>query len=299
MSRLVPGTETGSLASMFDQGLVLVSGKGGVGKSAVTAALAARSAAQGKRVLAMATNDDRGLAAHLGSDSLGYAPTEVSPGLYATGIDLPSALTEYLKLQLKVAAPGFGMVARAFDVLASTAPGIREIITIGKVIYEIGRNTWDLVVVDAPATGQLGSYLRAPRTVSELVPTGRVREQSEWMESILAAATTTVLLVALAEELPVRETQQAIAELDRDQGVGRYEVMVNRVLPRLGVGAAKIDAMEDGPIRQAALHHHAVYRAQQKWLAELRPARTLPYLFGVLTPAEVAARLADSFPEAL
>ncbi len=282
---------------MLDSGLVIVSGKGGVGKSAVAAALSFRAAAHGRRVLAIGTNDMRGLSAHLGRSTLTYQPDEIAPGLYATGIDLPSALTEYLRLQLKVPTPGFGMVARAFDVLATTAPGIREIITIGKVVYEVGRGVWDLVVVDAPPTGQIGSYLRAPRTVSELVPTGRVREQSSWMESILTAESTQVVLVALPEELPVKETRDAVDELEHGGLVGGYTVIANRVLPRLGVAAANIAALEPGPIREAAQHHQALYTEQQTWLAELGAAARLPYEFGIITPPEVAARLADEFPE--
>lgn len=283
---------------MFDHGLVIVSGKGGVGKSAVAAALAHGAAAHGLRVLAIATNDNRGLATHLGRSEIGYRAEEVAPGLHATAIDLPSALTEYLQLQLKVPAPGFTLVARAFDVLASTAPGIREIITIGKVAYEVGRNVWDLVVVDAPATGQLGSYLRAPRVVSELVPTGRVREQSTWMESILVADTTTVVLVSLPEELPVNETLEAAAALREEGTAGRHVVIANRVLPRLSIAAARVEGLEPGPIRQAAKLHHALYAEQQRWLAELEPDTHLPYLFGVLTSSEVAARLAEELAEA-
>ena len=281
---------------MFSHGLVIVSGKGGVGKSAVTAAIARRAANHGHRVLAMAARDAAGLATHLGQRSIGYAPEEIDPGLHLTAIDLPSALTEYLQLQLKVPTPGFGMVARAFDVLASTAPGIREIITIGKVVYEVGRDEWDLVVVDAPPTGQIGSYLRAPRTVSELVPSGRVREQSEWMESILAADSTKVVLVSLPEELPVRETQEAAADLSENHGIGEHIVIANRVLPRLGIGAARIAELDPGPIKQAAQHHQALFAGQSEWLSELGPDARLPYLFGLLTPSEVSARLSEELP---
>ena len=278
---------------MFEEGLVIVSGKGGVGKSAVTAAIAQHAAARGQRVLAIATNDAGGLAAHLGQNALGYVPDEIMPGLFATGVDLPSALTEYLHLQLKVPTPGFGMVARAFDVLVSAAPGMREIITIGKVAHEVGRDVWDLVVVDAPATGQLGSYLRAPETVSDLVPAGRVRDQSAWMESILAADSTRILLVSLLEELPVRETLEAARDIGSNHRVGTHLILANRVLPRLGISATRIANLGPGPIRHAAEHHQALYAAQQQWLTALSPRESLPYLFGILTPAEVAACLAD------
>lgn len=277
---------------MLDKRLVIVSGKGGVGKSAVTAATALAGARHGKKVLAIATNDPVGLATHLGRSNLGSEPEEISPGLHATSVDLADALTEYLRLQLKVPAPGFGAVSRAFDVLASTAPGIKEIITIGKVIYEVGRDVWDLVVVDAPPTGQIGSYLRAPRTVSELVPSGRVREQSDWMEGVLADDRTHLAFVTLAEELPVTETLEAMSDVE-DARLGSSSVIANRLLPQLRASAEMLATVPAGAHRDAAVHHQAVYAQQRRWLGEITVDRRLPYLFGVLTPAEVAARLAD------
>ncbi|MGH8875434.1 MAG: ArsA family ATPase [Acidimicrobiia bacterium] len=284
-----------NVPSVLDRKLVIVSGKGGVGKSAVAAALALLANRQGRRVLVVSMSGDGGLAAHLTSGPLDYRPTELRPGLHAMAIDRSKALTEYLQVQLGAPSMArFGPLARAFDALASAAPGIREVVTIGKVLWEVRRRTWDLVVADAPPTGQVGSYLRAPRTVRELVPTGRIREQAAWMEQILLTGEVCRLaVVTVPEELPVNETLETLSWLQGEGVVATPEVLANRVLPPLRASAKTVSALPSGPARDAAELHLALRREQERWLEELPPGRSLPYLFGLATPGEVAARLAD------
>lgn len=273
------------------QNLVIVSGKGGVGKSAVTAALAIAAARKGRRVLAIGMNND-GLATHLGADQLTYKPHEVRTGLHALAIDRPAALDEYLRLQLGVPkVTRIGPIARAFDALASAAPGIREIVTMGKVLYEARTNAWDLVVADAPPTGQIGSHLRAPRTVADLVGAGKVREQVRWMRDYLEdPALTGLVIVTLAEELPVIETQETLAWLEAEQLVSVESVVTNRVFAPLG---AIVPANTGTAIGAAAALHDGIFQEQQRWLDELPEGPTLPFLFGSTGPREVAERLAD------
>ena len=134
---------------MLERRLIIVTGKGGVGRSAVTAALALRAVHLGKRVLAVAMTDQTGLALHLGRERLDYEAREIRPGLHALAIHRPAALNEYLKVQLGVPkVTRMGPIARAFDALASTAPGIREVVTMGKVLWEVRRDAWDLVIAD-------------------------------------------------------------------------------------------------------------------------------------------------------
>lgn len=275
--------------------LVVVSGKGGVGKSALSAAVSLAAHRQGRRVLSVAmTGDGGGLTAHLGGPPLRFEPTEIKPGLSAMVVDRSKALVEYLQIQLGI--PGFaafGPAARAFDALASTAPGIREIVTMGKVVYEVKQGRHDLVVADAPPTGQIASHLRAMRTISELVPTGKIREQAVWMEEIIAHQTRLILAV-IPEELPVSETEETLAQLEADPTVGEISVVANRVLPRLVTDRHNLPAGNAGAA--ARLHLH-LYDEQQRWLSRLGPTRRLPYLFGVMTPAEVAARLSETWEE--
>lgn len=273
------------------QNLLIVSGKGGVGKSAVAAALAIAAARRGRRVLAIGMADT-GLAAHLGLDHLEYRPIEARAGINALVIDRPAALDEYLRLQLGVPkVTRIGPIARAFDALASAAPGIREVVTIGKVLYEARTNAWDLVVADAPPSGQIGSHLRAPRTVAELVGAGKVREQVQWMREYLADPDLTgLVLVTLVEELPVVETTETLAWLEAEAVTNVAEVITNRVLEPLG---ATVPADVTSPIGAAAALHAGVHDEQQRWLAELPEGPQLPYLFGATGPGEVAERLAD------
>lgn len=279
---------------MFDRRLLLVSGKGGVGKSAVTAALAIVAARRGKRVLAMAMTDDLGLSSHFGVDRLGYEPHEVRPGVHALGVDRAYALDEYIRLQLHAprVAP-LGPLARGLNTLADTVPGIRDIITIGKALFEAGKPKWDIVIADAPPLGQLASYLRAPTTIAGLVPVGRVRDQALTYEDQLADATHTgLLLVATAEELPVVETREALEEVEGLADV--VAVITNRTLGPLGVSEASLGELAAGPHREAGLLHRSVYDDQRHWRTQLPPGPEIPYFFGVHTPGEAAVLAADA-----
>lgn len=271
--------------------LVLVSGKGGVGKSAVAAAHALAAKRAGRRVLAIDMANSGSLGAHLGEPDLTFAPRVVGEGLEAMTLDRADALIEYLRVQIGVPAVAtIGPAARAFDALASTAPAIREVVSMGKVLWEVKKGEWDLVVADAPPTGQIGSFLRSARTVRQLVAAGRILDQVEWMEQLLTdPSRSELVLVTLLEELPVLETVETI-EWVRDEGlVGRLTVIANRVLPPLG---AEMPTGE-GPIVEAASLHHELWSEQQEWAARLDTDRSLPYLFGTHTPAEVAEQLAD------
>jgi anion-transporting ArsA/GET3 family ATPase len=277
---------------VLEKRLLVVTGKGGVGKSAIAAGLALLAQRRGQRVLAMEMGSPDGLATHFGTGPLDFQPREVRPGLHAMRMVRSDALLEYLSLQLNI--PGmarFGPVARAFDALATTAPGIREIITIGKAIWEVKEDRWDIVIADAPPTGQIGSFLRAPVTISELVPGGRVRAQADMMRDLLADPDTTELaLVTLPEELPVTETEETLQWLDVEKVVAARTLIGNRVLPEL----TDTDTPK-GPVGEAAQLHRSLWGEQQEWLERLPPDHTLPYLFGVITPGEVAARMCDEF----
>ena len=280
---------------MLDKRLIVVSGKGGVSKSAVSAGLALLAQRRGLRVLAMEMGSPGGLSAHFGTGPLEFEPVELRPGLHAMQMVRSDALLEYLSIQLGIRGLNrFGPLARAFDALATTAPGIREIITIGKAIWEVREDRWDVVIADAPPTGQIGSYLRAPVTISELVPSGRIRVQAELMREILHdPALTSLVVVALPEELPVTETEETLEWLAKEDLVAPPVVVANRVLDEL-----TDPDTPPGPIGEAARLHRSLWADQQIWLDRLTPLWRLPYLHGLFTPGEVAARIADVFEAA-
>lgn len=270
--------------------LVVVSGKGGVGKSAVTAATALVAHRQDAHVLALSmVGTGGGLASHIGAAPLSFEPTEVFPGLHTLTIDRSQALIEYLRVQIGLPPfATFPPVIRAFDALAAAAPAVREIVTIGKVLWEVRRDHWDVVVVDGPPTGQIGSFLRAPTSITELVTGGRIAEQAEWMADTLRSDDTLVRLVTLPEELPMSETQEMLTWFEANPVVSHIEVIANRVLPELAL--AKVPG---GRVGDAARLHLALQSEQQLWLQRHPADRELPFLFGIASSEGVASHLAE------
>ncbi len=284
---------------MLDRKLVFVSGKGGVGKSAVTASLALLASRRGLRVLAVGMVEGLGLAGHFGVDHLDYTPNRVRSGIMALTVYRDEALDEYLRLQLHVPrATPTKVLTRALNVLAETAPGIREIVTIGKPVFELWQSRYDLILVDAPPLGQLFSYLRAPHTIADLVPAGPIQRQANRMrESLADPELTSLVLVTTPEELPVLETQATLDRISIEPVVPLEAVVVNRLLDELPVDGATVADLPNGPHRAAAEHHATTYRQQQRWLQSVAAGPRLPYLFGLHTAGEVAEQLADVWDE--
>ena len=159
----------GPAPALLDRRLLFFTGKGGVGKSTVTAATALLAAEHGKRVLLVEVDAKNNLTALFEHAPVGFEPRQVYPGVFAMQMDTEASLREYLKVQARVPVFGrLGPIARAFDFVATAAPGVKEILTVGKVCWELresleGRADWDLIVVDAAATGHVISQLDAPR----------------------------------------------------------------------------------------------------------------------------------------
>ncbi len=229
-----------SAAELLDRRLIFVTGKGGVGKSTVAASLALLAADNGKRVLLVEVDAKGNLTDFFEQPPVGFEPRSVAPGVHAMRMDTEASLREYLKLNLRIPVFGrLGPVARVFDFVATAAPGVREILTVGKICWEVresleGRADWDLVVVDASASGHVIAQLAAPETIQNLVKVGPVRSQTGWMSDILTdAALTTLLVVATPEEMPVAETIELVDRARRELRVSLGPVVVNRVLPEL------------------------------------------------------------------
>lgn len=227
---------------MLDRRLLLVTGKGGVGKSSVAAALAWSAARGGKRVLACELDAKGDLAAclmgagapHPSNAGTRYQPDELHPRLWVMSMDPEASLKEYLRLNLRLPlVTKLGSLSTVFDFLAHAAPGVREIVTIGKVAWEVRERHFDLVVVDATATGHIVSQLRAPQAINELVGVGSIRGQTAWMLDILGDPAVTGLVVTTTlEEMPVTETLTLIDQLAATN-VALAAVVVNRELPEV------------------------------------------------------------------
>jgi anion-transporting ArsA/GET3 family ATPase len=212
-----------------------VTGKGGVGKTSVASALGVLAADRGKRTLVCEVDAKGNLADFYGVGPLTFSGIEVRPGLTAMSMDTEESLKEYLSLHLKLPLLArLGPLARTFDFVANAAPGVKEILTVGKLTYEVREDNYDLVVVDASATGHVVGQLGSPVAINELVRVGLVRNQTDWMIDLLTdPATTGVVVVTVAEEMPVTETLELIGRLQSETDIDVASVVVNRVLPEL------------------------------------------------------------------
>ncbi len=223
------------MTDLLARRLLFVTGKGGVGKTTVAAALGLLAAEQGKRTLVCEVEPKGDLSAAYECGPTPFKGREVGPGLTAMSMDTEASLREYLRLIARVPVVGrIGPVATAFDFVATAAPGIREILTVGKLCYEVRERHYDLVVVDASATGQVIGQLAAPSGINELVRVGLIRSQTDWMIEILAdPAVTGAVIVTTPEEMPVSEAVDLAGRLGRETAVRLACVVANRVLPEL------------------------------------------------------------------
>jgi anion-transporting ArsA/GET3 family ATPase len=233
------------VTDLLERRLVFVTGKGGVGKTTISAALALLAARRGKRVLVCEVDAKGTLASTFECAPLSFTPREEQDNLFAMAMNTEDSLREYLALQMHIPRIGrLGPLARVFDFVASAAPGVKEILTVGKFCYEVRERHYDLVVVDAVATGHIVGQLSAPQAINEMLQVGLVRDQTRWMIDLLNDPVQTgLVIVTTPEEMPVNETIELAARLEADTHVPLAAVVVNRVLPEL-FGRSEADVFD-------------------------------------------------------
>lgn len=309
---------TAGPSSLLDRRLVIVTGKGGTGKTSVAAALGLAAARAGRRVVVAEVGRDEHVPRLIrpGAKAVGYAGRELAPGLFVMRIDPFEALAEYLGLQLGVrSVVDLVLRNRAFRQLMEASPGWRELITLGKIWHleqmkrPDGAPRFEMLLVDAPATGHGLTFLDVPRVVGAAVRAGPLRKHASLVEEMISDREQTLLLpVALAEELPARETAELALRVRRDVGIAVDRVVVNAVAQppfppghealdeRLGKLPA--DAALDGlppprVLAACASHLRSRFELNRHWAAEIArmtelPTLELPYLpEGIRGPQEL------------
>jgi anion-transporting ArsA/GET3 family ATPase len=242
--------------SLLDRKLIFVTGKGGVGKTTVSAALALLAAERGLRTLVCEVDAKGNLADFYESGPTRFEEREIQPNLWAMSMDTEASLKQYLSLQLKLPLVSrIGPLAHMFDFVATAAPGVKEIVTVGKLVWEVKERHYDLVVVDAAPTGHIVGQLAAPQSINQLVQVGLVRQQTGWMLEILGDPSMTgLVIVATPEEMPVHETIDLAHRIETETNVDLAAIVVNRVLPELfGRGEEEVFDRLDQPGATAIL----------------------------------------------
>jgi anion-transporting ArsA/GET3 family ATPase len=259
---------TAQVHALLQRRLLIIAGKGGVGKTTIACALGLLASQLGKRTL-IAEVDGIGRAASL----LGVRPggvgeaRAVSPGLSVMSVEGSAALAEYLEIIMPVKRVlQVVLSSRIYQYFVAAAPGLKELMTIGKIWYEaerideaVGERRWDLIVVDAPATGHSLQYLGMPRAAREVFRAGLVGRESQRLNDLLTDATRTAInLVTTAEEMPVNETLEMYGRIRDDL--------------RMPLGYLFVNRLHESPLEEATLDRLAErlrgLRGEERSLAE-------------------------------
>lgn len=304
--------------TIWDRRLIIVLGKGGVGRSTVAAAIAGQLARAGKRTLLYETSANDRFGHYFDQPAVGPAPAQLAPNLWAVNATPASALEEYGLMILRwksVYEMVFeNRVTRAF---LRAIPGLDDYALLGKAWFHTGeekrgRPVWDTVVFDMPASGHSISMLKVPWVIVDTVPEGPLTRDARSVKTLLSdPAQTSAVLVTLAEEMPVNEALELEGHLGQ-LGIAPQQLVVNQVYPdhvSAGTPVGKVlDALVADPALGSPLAEvieHASLsrdrrRLNERYLAELRhrtkiPMVELPMLFaqtlGAAHVRELGARL--------
>jgi anion-transporting ArsA/GET3 family ATPase len=251
--------------------LHIVTGKGGTGKSTVSAALALALASRGQTVLLCEVEGRQGIAQLFDVPPLPYEERRVARGttgagdVYAMAIDAESALLEYLDMYYRLGRAGkaldrFGVVEFATTI----APGVRDVLLTGKVYEAANRNRrnkgareYDAIVLDAPPTGRISQFLNVNTELAGLAKVGPIKSQADVVMKLLRSSRTAIHLVTVLEEMPVQETGDGIAELEA------AELPVGGVIVNM-VRRQDLDAEERARLLEGTVDREALAASLEK-----------------------------------
>jgi anion-transporting ArsA/GET3 family ATPase len=303
---------------LLDKRLVIVTGKGGVGKSTVALALGMAAADAGKRAIVCEVASQEGLSRVFHRARVGFNEVQLADGLWGISIDPDESMREYVLLQLKVkAARDLLFRSKIFNYLAAATPGLRELVTIGK-IWELtlpnrkvkGAVNYDVVIVDAPATGHGVGFLQTPRTFANVARVGPIAAQAETLDAFITDRKRTgVAIVSLPEEMPVNETAMLEREITEKVGASVDRIFMNGLYAdrytdeeagRLDAAAGDAQGSARAAILDAVRERRRAH-AQAEQLARLQeitsaPVSNLPFLFESELGVDAIRRLAEAVP---
>jgi anion-transporting ArsA/GET3 family ATPase len=309
----------GPVPGILDRRLIFVTGKGGVGKSTVATAVGVLAARRGLRTIVAELQSQERVQQTFDHHGEHFVEVELGPRLFTISIDPQHAMEEYLRV--KTGPLGHALSAsRLFQAFAMATPGMRELLTIGKVweLAQLQRRTrgaapYDLVVVDAPATGHGVGILKTPRTFADIARVGPIAHQAGQIAATIGdRGFTAIVAVATPEEMPVNETL-SLSDSLAEQTLGLDLVIINALYP-LRFERPDIDALGDALARarsprsrsalRAALSEHARAQVQREQVDRLTkglnvPVAELPYVFAEQLGLQELRLLADELERAL
>jgi len=296
--------------SLFDKRLILVGGKGGVGRSTVAASIASTCAARGRKTLLFEANANDRFGPYFGKPPVGTQIAQLAPNLSAVNTTPAAALAEYGMMILKFKTV-YDMIFenRITKAFLRAVPGMDDYAVLGKAWFHTteakrGKPLWDTVVFDMPASGHSLSMLRIPWVIVDTVPEGPLTRDARTLQALLRdPARTSMVLVTLAEEMPTSECRELETKLVGGLGITPQHLVVNQVypdrFPASSPAARVLDALVADPTPDLAplVGHAELLRARralnQRYLAELAhtvaaPMVELPMVFApALGPDDV------------
>jgi anion-transporting ArsA/GET3 family ATPase len=256
------------LDDLLGRRLVILTGKGGVGKSTASATLALIASRRGMRVLLIEIDAKGNLADFFDSRRAGFQPRRFHQGVYGLSMEANASMQEYLRLALRMPGVAVRPLEGFLGYVSGAIPGIREVLVTGKLYWEEkqvepaegggSRPRWDLIVVDGAPTGHSVSQLGAARHLAGLVRTGPIHDQAVAVADLLAdPARTALVLVATPEEMPVSETIDLAGRFEAETDLVPAALLLNQRQPEV-VPAEQLAAFRRlaGRGRRAFLDEH-------------------------------------------